>query len=190
MKSRDVLTIPNLVTLLRLSALPWYVQLMRGNSVVGAAFVLGTLGATDWLDGFLARRLGQVSELGKVLDPVADRLVFFVGVTTAIWYSGIPLWFGAAILTREIFVATMMLSCTAMGMERFPVTNSGKWATFLLLWAVPWILVGAAGGAWVVFEVIGWCLGLPGIVISYVTAVQYVPLVRAHMKTSDYREAR
>lgn len=168
--------------------LPWYVVLMSGSRVVAAAFVLGSLGATDWLDGYFARRLGQVSELGKVLDPVADRLVFFVGVITAIWYSGIPVWFGTAILAREIFVSTMMVSCTALGMERFPVTNLGKWATFLLLWAVPWILVGSAGGLWVVFEVIGWCLGVPGIFLSYVTAVQYVPLVRAHMKRPDYRE--
>lgn len=190
MSDRRVLTVPNVITLLRLCALPWYVVLMTDGHVVGAAFVLGTLGATDWLDGYFARRLGQVSELGKVLDPVADRLVFFVGVTTAIWFSGIPWWFGVAILVREFFVASMMLVCTALGMERFPVTNLGKWATFLLLWAVPWILVGTAGGVWVVFQVIGWCLGLPGIVLSYVTAVQYVPLVRAHMKMPDYREGR
>ncbi len=175
---------------MRLCALPWYVVLMRDGRIVPAAFVLGTLGATDWLDGYFARRLGQVSELGKVLDPVADRLVFFVGVTTAMVYSGIPLWFGAAILLREGFIATMMLVCTALGMERFPVTNLGKWATFLLLWAVPWILIGTAGGVWVFFQVCGWCLGVPGIALSYVTAVQYVPLVRAHMKTPDYREGR
>ncbi len=161
---------------------------MSDGQVVAAAFMLGSLGATDWVDGYLARRLNQVSELGKVLDPVVDRLVFFIGVTTALYYSGIPLWFGVAILVREGFVALLMLGATLLGMQRFGVTNLGKWATFLLLGAVPWVLIGSEGGVWRIFWFLGWVLAVPGLTLSYVTAVQYVPMVRAHMGRSEYRK--
>lgn len=188
MKRSEIVTVPNFVTLARLATLPWFVVLLADDRVVAASFVLGFLGATDWVDGYLARRLNQVSELGAVLDPMADRLVFFVGVTSALIHDGIPMWFGLAILVREGFVALMMVFGTARGMERFPVTTNGKRATFALLWAVPWILIGTAGGPWVFFQVCGWCIGLPGLVLSYVTAVQYVPLVRAHLRRGDYRK--
>lgn len=185
----DVVTLPNGVTLLRLCLLPFYVLLMSDGRIVAGAFMLGSLGATDWVDGYLARRFNQVSELGKVLDPVVDRLVFFVGVSTALYYSGIPLWFGVAILVREGFVALLMLIATLFGMQRFGVTYWGKWATFLLLGAVPWVLAGSEGGVWRIFWVLGWILGVPGLILSYITAVQYIPMVRAHMRPSEYRKS-
>lgn len=186
--SRDqIFTVPNAVTTLRLACLPWFVVLIGDGRSVAAAFVLGSLGATDWVDGWLARRLGQTSELGAILDPTADRLVFFVGVGSCIVFGGVPVWFGAAILLREGFVAAMMVGATLAGMERFAVTSAGKAATFALLWAVPWILAGEAGGGWTVFRVVGWILGVPGLALSYITAVRYVPLVRAHLRTDGVR---
>lgn len=185
-----MLTWPNLVTLVRLACLPWFVVLMRDGHPVAGAFVLGSLGATDWVDGWIARRFNQSSELGAVLDPIADRLVFFVGVTTAIHYEGIPPWFGGAILAREAFVALMMVVATLLGMERFAVTRQGKAATFALLWAVPWIVVGKGEGPWRFFELTAWCIAVPGIILSYVTAIAYVPMVRAHLRRGDYREHR
>ena len=183
----QIVTLPNVVTVVRLAALPWFVTLMAADRPVAAAFVLGSLGATDWVDGWLARRLDQTSELGAILDPVADRLVFFVGVTTCIVFAGVPPWFCIAILAREGFVALMMVGGTLAGMERFAVTKAGKTATFALLWAVPWILVGEGGGVWTVFRVLGWCIGLPGLALSYVTAARYVPLVRAHLRSGRLR---
>lgn len=179
---RQILTWPNLVTLVRVCCLPWFVVLMLDDRIVAAAFVLGSLGATDWVDGWLARRLDQRTELGAILDPIADRLVFFVGLTMCIVTEGVPRWFGTAILVREVAVAAMMVGGTLAGMERFDVTKAGKTATFALLWAVPWILIGEAGAPWVVFEVVGWIIGLPGLVLSYYTAVAYVPLVRSHLR--------
>lgn len=187
---RQILTWPNLVTVARLGALPWFVVLMVHERVVAASFVLGTLGATDWVDGWLARRLGQTSDLGSILDPTVDRLVFLVGVTTILVSGQVPWVFCAAILLREAGVAAMMVGATLAGMERFPVTPAGKMATFALLWAVPWILAGSAGGVWTIFGVIGWCLGLPGLALSWVTAVRYVPLVRRHLRKEEYRVGR
>lgn len=169
------------MTLVRLMMLPTYVSLMADGRVVAGSWYFGVLAATDWIDGYLARRLNQVSELGKVIDPVADRLVFFVGIGTAMYYGFFPSWFGVVILVREVSIAVLMVGATALGMERFPVTRLGKWATFALLCAVPWITLGSAGGLWSVFTLIGWTAGVPGVVVSYISFFKYLPTVKAHM---------
>lgn len=150
---------------------------------MAACFLLGVLGTTDWVDGYVARRFDQVSELGKVLDPVVDRLVFFVGIGAALWYGHFPVWFGFLVLLREISIATLMVGGTILGMSRFPVTILGKRATFALLCAVPWITIGSAGGAWRLVEFVGWAVGVPGLVLSYYTFFQYLPIVRANLSS-------
>ena len=183
MRARSVLTAPNVITLVRLAFLPWYLSLLSQDRPVAAGFLLGFLGMTDWVDGWVARRFNQISELGKVLDPVADRLVFFVGIGGAIWHQHFPMLFGALILIREVSIALLMVGGTMLGMERFPVTIAGKRATFALLCAVPWITVGGVGGAWTVVLLAGWTVGIPGLVLSYFTFFQYLPIVRAHMSS-------
>jgi cardiolipin synthase len=119
--------------------------------------------------------------LGKILDPIADRLVFFVGIGAAMYYDYLPVWFGVVILVREVSIALLMIGATAMGMERFPVTRLGKWATFALLAAVPWITLGSAGGNWTIFTFMGWAAGIPGVIVSYKSFFDYLPSVRAHL---------
>ncbi len=100
-----VLTLPNVVTVVRLAAVPVFLWLLFGvQERVAAAALLAVLGATDWIDGWLARRLGQVSTLGKVLDPVADRSCSVVGVSAIMVDGAVPLWLGAAVLAREALV--------------------------------------------------------------------------------------
>ena len=113
-----------------------------------AAWMLGALGATDWVDGYLARRLGQVSEFGKVFDPTVDRLLFLVAVTAIVIDGSIPLWFGVAVLAREVLVGLMMAVATLVyKMPRIDVTYWGKLATFLLMFAVPGFLMGNSTSA-------------------------------------------
>lgn len=181
MAPRSVLTAPNVITLVRLALLPFYVSLLADDRVVAASFLLGTLGATDWVDGWVARRFNQISELGKVLDPVVDRLVFFVGVGASLWFGHFPAWFGGLILLREGSIAILMVGGTMLGMERFPVTVLGKRATFAILCAVPWITIGSAGGVWRLAEAAGWIVGIPGLVMSYVALFRYLPMVRENM---------
>lgn len=178
---RGAFTLPNAITLARLGMLPWYVMVMGDGRVVTGGFIFGFLAATDWVDGWVARRFDQVSEFGKVFDPVADRLVFFVGIGAAMWSGAFPPLFGVLILLREGAIAVIMVGATLLGMERFPVTVLGKRATFALLCAVPWITIGSTGGAWTPVLVAGWLVGIPGIVLSYFTLFRYVPIVRAHM---------
>ena len=178
MPTGRILTAPNAISLVRLSLLPFYVALLLDGRIVAAAFVLGGLSATDWVDGWVARRFDQVTELGKVLDPVVDRMVFLVGATTPMLTGHLTPWFALPVVLREASIALLMLGGTLLGMERFPVTRAGKWAAFALMCAVPWITIGAAGGPWVLVEVVGWVVGVPGLALSWIVLVRYLPSVR------------
>jgi cardiolipin synthase len=179
-----IATVPNLVTLLRLACLPLFLYLLLGrNNRAAAAWLLGGLGATDWVDGYLARRLGQVSDFGKVFDPTVDRLLFIVAVIGIIIDGGAPLWVCWAIVIREVFVGAMMAIATLVfHMPRFDVSWWGKLATFLLMFAIPGFLLGASDfPLHDLFELAAWLLAIPGLVLSWVTAVAYVPRVRAEI---------
>ena len=180
---RSVLTIPNGITLVRIALLPYFFFLMADGRVVAGSWFFGLLAFTDWIDGYIARRFNQVSEFGKVLDPIADRLIFFVGIGTVMYFSYFPGWLGVVILVREVAIAVLMVGATALGMERFPVTKMGKQAAFGLMCAVPWITIGTAGGWWTPFTFIGWMAAVPGVVFSYVSFAQYLPVVRANMSS-------
>lgn len=180
-----LLTVPNLVTVVRLSCLPLFLYLLFGrDDRSSAAWLLGGLGATDWVDGFLARRLGQVSELGKKLDPIADRLLFIVGVTAIIIDGGAPRWFCILVLAREVVLGVTVAGLTLFaGMTRFDVTWWGKTATFLLMFAVPGFLLGASDfPGHQGFQIASWILGIPGLLLSYYTALAYVPTITAHVR--------
>jgi cardiolipin synthase len=175
-----ILTLPNAITVVRLCTLPVFVYLLFGaDDRWAAGWVLFAIGSTDWLDGYLARRLGQVSTVGKILDPVADRLLFFVGVVSIIIDGSVPVWFAVAVLVREAAVAVGTLSLAAMGATRIDVTWYGKAATFLLMGAFPAFLVGASDNdAADAFEVLAWAVGVPGLALAYWSALLYVPLGR------------
>ncbi|MSZ24609.1 MAG: CDP-alcohol phosphatidyltransferase family protein, partial [Actinobacteria bacterium] len=96
-----ILTVPNLITLLRLACLPLFVWLLLGReNPLAAGALLGVLGATDWVDGWYARRFNAISNLGKIFDPVVDRLLFFVSIVAIIIAGSAPLWFCVAVLAR------------------------------------------------------------------------------------------
>lgn len=180
-----VWTIPNLVTLVRLFCLPVFLWLLFGiDDRMWAAWMLGGLGATDWVDGYLARRLGQTSEFGKIFDPTVDRLLFVVAIVALIIDGSVPVWFALAVLVREVTVGGVVTVATlAFSMERFDVTWWGKTATFLLMFAFPGFLMGESGMVidWF-FAWSGWILGIPGLVLSWYTAVAYVPAIRAGIR--------
>lgn len=178
----NVWTLPNLFTLVRLLCLPLFLWLLFAQeNRAGAAWLLAGLGSTDWVDGYLARRLGQTSEFGKIFDPTVDRLFFFVAVIAIIIDGSIPVWFAVAVLIREVLVGVVIaVSTLFLKMQRFGVTWLGKCATFLLMGAVPSFLIGSTD-VWEAdfFAVLAWVLGIPGLVLSYWTGIAYIPLIRA-----------
>jgi cardiolipin synthase (CMP-forming) len=180
--SDRIVTAPNAFTLLRLCCLPLFLYLLFGrDNRAGAAWLLGALGATDWVDGWMARRFNQSSEFGKVFDPTADRILFIVAAIAILVDGAAPAWFMIVVLVREFTVgAAMAIATLFFHMERFAVTWWGKVATFLLMFAVPGFMMGrsdfpGASG----FEIASWILGVPGLAISLYTAVAYVPKIRA-----------
>ncbi len=177
-----IVTVPNAITLARLLCLPVFVWLLLvEDALPAAAVLLAVLGATDWVDGYVARRWHQVSTVGKVLDPVADRLLFFVAIVSIIIADAAPLWFCLAVLIREIVVAAATLALAALGARRIDVTWYGKAGTFGLMFAFPLFIGGASTVSFAdLCQIAAWIAGIPGLVLSYVAAVGYVPLaVRA-----------
>ncbi|MSZ88128.1 MAG: CDP-alcohol phosphatidyltransferase family protein [Actinobacteria bacterium] len=173
-----ILTIPNAITVVRLALLPVFVWLLLSqHNRAAAAILLGAIGATDWVDGWFARRFDQVSNVGKVLDPVADRMLFFVSIIAIIIDGGAPIWFCVAVLAREIVISIATLVLAALGARRIDVTWFGKAGTFGLMFAFPLFLLASSGGSWEIFWLTSaWICAVPGLALSYWAAVLYVPL--------------
>jgi cardiolipin synthase len=178
--STAIVTLPNFITLVRLSCLPLFLWLLFGaEDRAAAAWLLAALGITDWIDGYLARHLDQTSELGKILDPVADRLLFFVGAGGILIDGSVPTWFAIVVLVREVLVAGATLALAAMGARRIDVTWWGKAGTFGLMIAFPLFLASHSDLSW--HETAGtlaWVAAVPGLCFSLFAAASYVPIAR------------
>jgi cardiolipin synthase len=173
-----ILTVPNLITLLRLACLPLFVWLLLGReNPLAAGALLGVLGATDWVDGWYARRFNAISNLGKIFDPVVDRLLFFVSIVAIIIAGSAPLWFCVAVLAREVAISVATLVLASLGARRIDVTWVGKAATFGLMFAFPGFLWASTD--WLLqpfFEIAAWACAIPALAASYYAAALYVPL--------------
>jgi cardiolipin synthase (CMP-forming) len=175
-----ILTLPNLVTLARLCCLPVFLWLLfsRENRAA-AAWLLGVLGMTDWVDGYLARRLGQTSNLGKAFDPVVDRLLFLVAGGGILVDGSIPAWYAGLVLGRELLVGTCVVLLMALGAARPEVTWWGKTGAFLLMITFPCFLGAESTLSYAEFlRWVAWGTGLPGLLISFYAAALYVPIYR------------
>ncbi len=173
-----IVTIPNAVTVVRLACVPVFVVVLvepHRSGRLAAAVLLAVLGATDWVDGQLARRLGQVSTVGKVLDPFADRVLLATAAVSIVVIGAVPVWVAVLALGREAAVALGFLYVAAAGGARMDVSRPGKAATLCLMTALPLFLVGHAavgwhGGA----EVAAWVFVVPALVLGYGAAAGYV----------------
>ncbi len=174
-----ILTVPNVISVVRLLCVPLFLYLLfaRDNRLA-AAWLLAALGATDWVDGYIARRWNQVSTLGKVLDPVADRILLIVGVVAIIVDGSVPLVVAVLSLVREGLVGGAVLVLAALGARRIDVTWYGKAGTFGVMMAFPFFLLGNVddGPGSNFGEVMGWVCAVPALVFGYIALVQYVPL--------------
>jgi cardiolipin synthase len=176
-----ILTIPNVLSVVRLACIPLFLWLLFGaEDRSSAAYLLAALGATDWVDGYVARHFNQVSTLGKVLDPLADRLLLLVGVVGIAVDGSVPIWIAVLTIARETLVGGTTLVLAAMGARRIDVTWWGKAGTFGLLCAYPLFLGSHASDLhWQdLAGVLAWVCVIPGLIFSYVAAAGYVPLAR------------
>ena len=174
--SSAVFTVPNLLSFARILLIPVFVLLIVHHPTTTAGVVMfGAVVATDWVDGWVARRTGQVSELGKILDPTADRLAIASGLIALVVRGAFPLWAALLILVRDAAILAAGAFLLAGRRIRIEVRFIGKSATFALMCAIPWIAWGTLGlplaeaalvGGWTAFAI--------GIVESYVAAGAYV----------------
>jgi cardiolipin synthase len=174
------LTIPNGISVLRLVVVAVaLVVLFHDRDRVLAAALLAFAGATDFLDGYVARRIGQVSKLGKILDPTIDRMVLASSIIAILVYGALPWWIAMVVLAREVFITTVALVIAVAGATRIDVLWIGKASTFGLLVAFPLFLVSDGPGAFAhALRVAAYVVVTPALVASIASVVAYVPVAR------------
>ncbi|GAB3935606.1 hypothetical protein GCM10027614_10610 [Micromonospora vulcania] len=142
---------------------------------MAALVVLAIGGTTDWVDGWIARRLRQVSRLGELLDPLADRLYILATLIAFTAREVVPWQFTAALLAREVLLLGSLAVLRRHGYGPPPVHYVGKTATFLLLAAFPVLLLATASTAVeTAAYAIGWGLAWWGLVLYWVAGAMYV----------------
>ncbi|MDA8301823.1 MAG: CDP-alcohol phosphatidyltransferase family protein [Actinomycetota bacterium] len=178
-----VLSLPNAVTTVRLVLIPVFVWLLaepRRRGWFAAAVLLGALGMTDGLDGQLARRLGQVTNLGKVLDTVADRVLLATAVVGTLAVGAVPVGIAVATIAREGVVATSAMVLALAGAPRIDVVLLGKAGTFGLMCAFPLFLAGSSTVGWHhVATVLAWVAAVAGLALAWASLAVYAPRARA-----------
>jgi cardiolipin synthase (CMP-forming) len=179
-----VFTAPNVITMVRLLCIPLFLYMLFGKHwQTASAFLLAVLGATDWVDGYVARRYHQVSTLGKVLDPTADRLLVGTAVISVMVYGAVPLWFGIATIAREVLVSVMVVLLASLGAARIDVLWVGKAGTFGLLFAYPAFLLGYGNAGWQEpIRVIAWVTGIIGLALAWYAAGSYIAPARTALR--------
>jgi cardiolipin synthase (CMP-forming) len=174
--SGRVLTVANLISFARLLGVPLFLFLLFGLDATGVAVaVLAIGGTTDWVDGWVARRFGQVSRVGELLDPLVDRLYIAATVLAFTIEEVLPLAFTAALIARELVLLVCLGVLRRHGFGPPPVHYLGKTATFVLLAAFPVLLLAhvSAASEWLAHP-LGWGLAWWGIGLYWLAAVLYV----------------
>ena len=166
--------VPNTISFVRLALVPLIAWLVLSTGEYGlAGILLGVIGATDWIDGYLARRLGQITELGKFLDPLADRFAVIVAVVAGLITGVLPEWFAIALLTREAAISVGALIGWFNGVTKLDVRFLGKAATFLLYVSITSFYISSGFYApWALW--LAYILGVPGVLSYYWVAIGYL----------------
>ncbi len=190
-ETRDsrVWTLPNVLSLARLAGVPVFLWLVLVPEADGwALLLLMVSGITDFLDGYLARRLDQYSRLGEILDPVADRLYILAVVIGLALRDIIPWWVALALPLRDLLLWGLVPFLRTRGYSALPVHFLGKAATFNLLYAFPLLLLGDGTGVVAALaDVFGWAFAIWGIGLYWWAGVLYAYQVYKLLQDHDHR---
>jgi len=178
-----ILTVPNALSALRLAGVPLFLYWVLGPHLDGRAILLlMAAGASDYLDGKIARRYGQFSRLGELLDPLADRLYILATLLALVARDGLPLWWALGLIGRDVLLGLFLLPVLRRaGYGPPPVHFLGKAATFNLLYAFPMLLAAVPDRddlLSTVFRPLGWAFATWGSVLYLWAGVLYVVQVR------------
>lgn len=174
------MTVPNILTFLRLILIPVFV-VVAFSSPFSAALIIGVLATTDWIDGYIARRFHQESELGRILDPISDRLLTLTGFVTFFAVGAIPLWFVLVVGARELLVSVGTIGIYFQKHIRLDVNYSGKVSAFAAMTATPsWVFVHEThGNVHMAFLFLGVFSTTVAIVTGYYSLYEYLKAYRA-----------
>jgi cardiolipin synthase len=176
----NIWTIPNALSFLRLLGVPLFFWLIIGPQRDGLALIVLVLSAaTDWLDGFLARKLNQFSRLGELLDPLADRLYVFAAIVALYMREVLPVWVLVALIARDLSLSGLLIYLKRFGITGLPVHFVGKAATMNLLYALPLLLLSTfAGVIGEVAHVVGWAFLIWGVSMYWYAGLLYFDQAR------------
>lgn len=179
--SDRVLTVPNVLSFLRLLGVPVFLWLVLGPEADGWAIVLLVASSgTDYLDGKIARKYGLITRVGQLLDPIADRLYIATTVLAFTIRDILPLYLTLILLAREVFLAALLPVLKRHGYGPLPVHFMGKAATYNLLFAFPFLLLGAGHDtAAEIGRPVGWAFAIWGVTLYWWAGVLYARQVRA-----------
>jgi cardiolipin synthase len=173
--SSRVWTIPNILSFFRLALVPVFLVFVITGEDALALLVLVVSSITDFLDGWLARRLDQISRLGQLLDPAADRLYIFAALIGLAWREVIPWWLVAVIVARDVMLAVLGVILANHGFGPLPVHHLGKVATFCLFWALPLLMLGEAFEPLAPYSLpLGWAFAVWGAFLYWWAGVVYI----------------
>jgi cardiolipin synthase (CMP-forming) len=169
-------TIPNALSALRLLGVPVFFWLIVGPKNDGLALAILIVSSfTDWLDGYLARRLNQFSRLGELLDPLADRLYVVAALAALYIRDLLPIWVVVLLILRDVLMSMLLLYLKRFGITGVPVHFVGKAATMNLLYALPLILLGTFSGlVGQIAHVFGWAFLIWGITMYWYAGALYL----------------
>jgi cardiolipin synthase (CMP-forming) len=169
-----VLTVPNALSAIRLATVPIFLYLFVSGREEAAVILYGAGAWTDFFDGYIARRLGQESELGRLLDPLADR-IFIVALALALVAVGaLPWWLTAAIVARDVVLLSLWPLVERRGVGRIRVNFTGKTATASLLFGLTWLALSETEFGWASFsDEVGTVFVVAGAALYYVSAGMY-----------------
>jgi len=187
--SHRVLTIPNIISIIRLCGVPLFLWLILVPEADGWALaVLAISGASDYADGYLARRLHQTSKVGEILDPVADRLYILSTVIGLGFRDIIPWWVAVILPLRDVLLWGLVPLLRTRGYSALPVHFLGKAATANLLYAFPLLLLGDGVGTLpLLAKVFGWAFAIWGTGLYWWAGLLYAWQVRKLLADQDRR---
>lgn len=183
--SSRILTVPNVLSFIRLAMVPVFlVLILRGQDAL-ALLVLVVSSLTDYLDGFIARTFRQISRLGQLLDPAADRLFIFAALIGLAVREVIPWWLFIVIVARDATLLILGVVLANHGYGPLPVHHLGKVATFCLFYALPILMLGQAfPDAALVAIPVGWAFALWGAFLYWWAGVIYLVETGRLVRTS------
>jgi cardiolipin synthase len=177
--SQELKSIPNMLSILRLLLVPVFLLLLVNDRFLWALAVLAFASFTDWLDGQIARRFNQVTQLGKLLDPSADRLFILATLIGLTWHGIIPSWFALVIVLRDVLLLIGLPVLRRLGYKSLPVHFVGKAGTFALLYALPLLLMADVWveASWLI-QPIAWAFAWWGIALYWLSGFIYLAQLR------------